>query len=90
MDLDRPSHINPVDWERMPWHARQRAVRTLVVEARRTLKPAPAPEPPIKRRIRVYRVDRGCWEITDGVSTARTVTAQAAWRLLARLGRSTA
>lgn len=35
--VDRPDHISPDDWARMPWSARMRAARTLRV--------APAPTP---------------------------------------------
>jgi hypothetical protein len=85
----RPDNISPEDWERMPWYAREKAQRrhsVRTVKARSSMPHATTKQTgKPKRRIRVYRVEPGYWEVTDGVSTARTATAQAAWSLLARL-----
>lgn len=88
--MDRPPHISPQDWQAMSWHARQRAAHRagiyLVPTYQETLV---TPKPTVRRpKVRIYRVAPGCWEITNGLSTARTATAQAAWRLLDMLGRT--
>lgn len=85
---NRPAHISEATWLRMPWHARERAVRA-VVQAQRTTAASAAPILPARhRKVRIHRVEPGCWEITNGVSTARTASAQVAWRLLDHLTRT--
>lgn len=86
--MERPPHINGIDWQRMSWHARQRAVRRagLHLVSMPQEPSMPAGQPP--RRVRVYRVEPGCWEISNGVSAARVMTAEAAWRLLDHLART--
>lgn len=88
--VSRPPHIRADDWRHMSWHAREKAQRaagiprlTVVDEA--PDRPRTARAPRLRRRIRVYRVEPCCWEITDGVSTARAASAEVAWRLLAHL-----
>jgi hypothetical protein len=46
------------------------------------------PEPMPRVKVRVYRIAPGCWEVTNGLTTARTSSAEAAWRLLADLERT--
>jgi len=89
----RPDNISPATWLRMPWHARQKAQRAagiplIVVEDEQPDTPRMTKAPQPRRRIRIHRVEPQCWEITDGVSTARTASAEAAWRLLTDLGRT--
>ena len=90
MDTPRPPHISSKDWAAMPWYARMRASRRAGLHIVVADEQAPAPEPTTRPapKVRVYRVQPGCWEITNGVSTARTATAQAAWRLLDTLRRT--
>jgi hypothetical protein len=90
---DRPPHISEADWLRMSWHARQKAQRAAgiplsVVDDEELDAPRMTKAPQPRRRIRIHRIEPRCWEITDGVSTARTASAEAAWRLLAHLGRT--
>lgn len=88
--MRRPAQITEEQWQRMSWHARQRAARRaglyLVPTYQETLVPT---KPTVRQpKVRIYRVAPGCWEISNGVSTARTASAEAAWRLLAALGRT--
>ena len=84
----RPSHITQADWDRMPWYAREKAVRAIVRTSHLTVAAMPRAPKPRRRKIRIYRVESHCWEITDGVNTARTASAEAAWRLLDYLRRT--
>lgn len=88
--MDRPTHISAQDWQRMSWHARQRAAHRAGTYLVPTYQETHVTREPALRRpkVRIYRIAPGCWEISNGVSTARTATAQAAWRLLDMLGRT--
>lgn len=82
--MERPTHISPHDWQAMSWHARQRARRRAGLTLVPALTEPPMPRTPTLQRpkVRIYRLEPGCWEITNGISTARTATAEAAWRLI--------
>ncbi|MFM1964920.1 MAG: hypothetical protein RL134_645 [Actinomycetota bacterium] len=88
----RPPHISQVDWDRMPWYAREKAARragtAIVVVGEQPDRPKMPKAAKQRRRIRIYRVEPYCWEITNGVSTARTFSAEAAWRLLEHCARA--
>jgi hypothetical protein len=89
--MRRPPHITVADWQRMSWHARQRAAHRAGLYIVPTHQETLVRQTPANKRqpkVRVYRVAPGCWEITNGISTARTATAQAAWRLFQHLGRT--
>lgn len=88
--MDRPTHISAQDWQRMSWHARQRAARRAGIYLVPTYQETLVTRKPTARqpKVRIYRVAPGCWEISNGVSTARTATARAAWGLLDMLSRT--
>lgn len=90
MDDFRPPHISAADWARMPWYARMRAERRAGFHLVPTLQETPVPSTPsvARTKVRIYRVEPGCWEITNGLTTARTATAAGAWRLLEHLART--
>lgn len=89
-DLTRPPNISEADWARMPWYARERAVRRRSSTVRVTVEAMPRATTRVKRRVRIYKGADGWWEMTNGVSTARFPSAKAAWSLLAHLERTAA
>lgn len=87
-DLMRPPNISEADWARMPWYAREKAVRRRSSTVRVTVEAMPRTTTRVKRRVRIYKRADGWWEMTNGVSTACTATAAGAWSLLAHLERT--
>jgi len=79
----RPEQIAPVDWYRMSWYSRQRAYRHLGLSTLPDVEESP--ERPQHSKLRIHKTADGWWEITNGVSIARTTTVQAAWALVARM-----